>query len=936
MNEDEQLTKIVQLIQIFVKGFVANNPSWDHSRLLGKVRQRAQDYAEDFNFKISNDHMAVIEKKALRGLQGTAENATFFEDDKEQQEDWLSNKKKKNEIDFMHWKAYRSYLSAKPNWTEGENGTLTKLDLNTERILSKLSNPNGPSTVRKGMVVGNVQSGKTANYIGLITKAADAGYKVIVVLAGILDALRVQTQIRIEEGFIGKDGCTKELVGVGKTGDLKLLDNKLSFTTRESDFKIQIAKAFGAYNFPTFQNTCIFVIKKNTTILKNLNKWLSIELKNYSISKFDGSLLLIDDEADNASINTKADRPYLKKKVKVSDFDPNEYDPSKINGQIRKLIQKFNICTYVGYTATPFANIFISPEKNTKMYSEDLFPKDFIQYIKPPSMYFGPSKIFLENKFPKLFKYIPLDEINGIGENSIPKGHKKTFRLNGLPKSLKDAIHSFLIATSIRKIREGGMPFHSSMLVNPSTFTNVQISVKSRIQDYIGILNTQLAMFNNSFLLSDIKDIWDNDFNDLHESYNWDSVLNNIKELIQDIEVVVVNNSKKSEELKYEKTKKKVIVVGGFSLSRGLTLEGLITSYYLRYSKMYDSMLQMGRWFGYRIDYEDICRLYLSKDSHEDFEVISNAIEELSLKFEEMQAINATPKNFGLQVRADAQNKRLAITANNKMGAAQKALRSYSYSGRLVQNYCFDRNKISDNLKAVDDFHGQLIVKYSSNRFNETKDYVFRNINGSLVFDLLKDYQISELNDTITKDTLLKYFKDRLQYELKNWHVIFDSNINSRNGIHNSSGVEISRVGRQVTTKTGNDPINLKKTIFLSKPTNRAICSPNITEKVFSDSERNFKINPSLSKKMLGQVLANKYKTPVLVIAFCKPTFNSKENEIDSVSIKNEIESISTIASINFLFPYSVIPEKLVEVYENAEITDLYGNNSSYLEDGDD
>ena len=102
MNEDEQLTKIVQLIQIFVKGFVANNPSWDHSRLLGKVRQRAQDYAEDFNFKISNDHMAVIEKKALRGLQGTAENATFFEDDKEQQEDWLSYKKKNNEIDFMH------------------------------------------------------------------------------------------------------------------------------------------------------------------------------------------------------------------------------------------------------------------------------------------------------------------------------------------------------------------------------------------------------------------------------------------------------------------------------------------------------------------------------------------------------------------------------------------------------------------------------------------------------------------------------------------------------------------------------------------------------------------------------------------------------------------------------------------------------------------
>ena len=939
MKDEDKLTYIIQAIQLYAKAFVVNNPTWDHTVLLDRVRKRALMEADDMEFKLSNDQIKIIEKKALRGIEGTAENATFFEDNEEHQQDWLSTKKKNNEIHFNHWNAYRSHLSAKPNWTEGENGTLTKLDLNTERILSKLADPNGPSIVRKGMVVGNVQSGKTANYIGLISKAADAGYKVIVVLAGMLDDLRIQTQIRIEEGFIGKNTCNKQLVGIGKTGDLEL-DNKLSFTTRESDFKTQTAKSFAAYNFLTFQSTCIFVIKKNTTILRNLNKWLSIELKNYSISKAEGSLLLIDDEADNASINTKADRPYLNKKVKYKELDPNEYDPSKINGQIRKLIQKFNICTYVGYTATPFANIFISPKNKTKMYSEDLFPQHFIQYIKPPSMYFGPSKIFLENKYPNLFKYIPLDEINDIEEYCIPKGHKKTFRLNGLPQSLKDAIHSFLIATSIRKIREGGISFHSSMLVNPSTFTEVQISVKGKIQEYIEFLNQQLKRVNNSYIISDIKEIWDNDFKDLHISHAWEFVLNTIKELIDDIEVVVVNNSKKSEKLdyeKYEKTKRKVIVVGGFSLSRGLTLEGLITSYYLRYSKMYDSMLQMGRWFGYRIDYEDICRLYLSKDSHEDFEVISSALEELSIKFEEMQAINATPMQFGLQVRADAQNKRLAITARNKMGSAQKTLRSYTYSGRLVQNYCFDRNKISDNLKAVDDFHRKLKLEYTASKFNNNEKYVFRNINGSLVFNLLNDYHISELNDTITKDTLLKYFKKRLQYELKNWHVIFDSNINARNGSYNSSGVEIARVGRQVTTRSGDDPINLKKTIFLSKPANRAICSPNITEEVFTKTERDFEKEPSLSKKMLGLILANKYKTPVLVIAFCKPTFNAKEpGIINPETIKKEIETISTIASINFLFPVSNIIEELIEVYENADITDLYGNNSSYLEDGDD
>ena len=143
-----------------------------------------------------------------------------------------------------------------------------------------------------------------------------------------------------------------------------------------------------------------------------------------------------------------------------------------------------------------------------------------------------------------------------------------------------------------------------------------------------------------------------------------------------------------------------------------------------------------------------------------------------------MQAINATPMQFGLQIRADAQNNGLSITAKNKMGAAQKT-RSYSYSGRLVQNYCFERSKISENLKSVDSFHSKLLEKYSNNKLVDTKYYGFRNVDGNLIYDLLNTYHISELNDTIRKDTLLKYFKKRLRWELKKWHIIFDSNITS-------------------------------------------------------------------------------------------------------------------------------------------------------------
>ena len=230
---NNNLNFIIEIIQIFAKNFVINNPTWNQPLLLKKVRERALREAEDLNIELSKEDLGIIEELSLRGLQGKMEDATYFEDNTDIQKDWL---KEKN-IEFTHWNAYKNRLSLQPNWTEGENGTLTKLDLNTQRILSKLADPDGPPMGRKGMVVGNVQSGKTANYIGLISKAADAGYKVIVVLAGILDDLRIQTQIRIEEGFIGKNACNQELVGVGKVDKKLMENNKLAFTTREDDFK---------------------------------------------------------------------------------------------------------------------------------------------------------------------------------------------------------------------------------------------------------------------------------------------------------------------------------------------------------------------------------------------------------------------------------------------------------------------------------------------------------------------------------------------------------------------------------------------------------------------------------------------------------------------------------------------------------------------------
>ena len=326
---------------------------------------------------------------------------------------WLSadNNARKEEIDWCFWNRYQTYLREKEKY---QPGVIHQLDRLTNEILDNLYDPTmeGYEISKKGLVVGQVQSGKTSNFTGLVCKAVDSGFNVIIVFAGILDDLRTQTQSRLEKCFLGFTTKDIEKINESKIG-VGLIDPSPvahAFTTVVSDFKEATVNALGT-NFQT-NEPILFVVKKNGRILENMRKWLSKRDCNGK------SVLFIDDEADNASVNTSKDKDKA----------------STINKKIRAILNLFKRNAYVGYTATPYANIFIDRENE-----KDLFPRHFIVNLPTPAAYLSPEKVFgldTEDEQP-----LPIVNIVKDYKTFVPDKHKKdeteTLEYENIPESLK-------------------------------------------------------------------------------------------------------------------------------------------------------------------------------------------------------------------------------------------------------------------------------------------------------------------------------------------------------------------------------------------------------------------------------------------------------------------------------------------------------------------
>lgn len=719
---------------------------------------------------------------------------------------WLHDARINGEVGDFYWSRYRRLLNLKGL----PKSVIDATDEVTDRVLDRLGSPKNMSPwSRRGMVVGHVQSGKTANYTGLICKAADAGYRLIVVIAGIHNNLRNQTQARIDEGFIGRDtgrlahanrAQRQKIIGVG-TFDQREFPVSLTNTLR--DFNKATATTntsqIGQYNVPV-----VLVIKKNSSTLKNLLEWLKEHSVNQGSQMVSQPMLLIDDEADNASINTA----YARDEV------------TRINGQIRELLSLFHRSCYVGYTATPFANIFIDPDTDDEALKQDLFPRHFIIGLDAPSNYFGAQKVFLDARD----QHVRLIEDN---EDLLPMKHKIDHPVDVLPDSLLRAVRAFIVARAIRNAR-GQQASHASMLVNASRFTDVQGRLRSRIADVLGRIRDAVAVDGakgrvalRNPEIGALHSIWEAEYADA-EAADWPEVQTRLHEVVVAARIVEVNASKRSQPLDYDLGGEHgitVIAIGGFSLSRGLTLEGLMVSYFLRNSMMYDTLMQMGRWFGYRSGYEDLCRVWIPADGVGWYAHIHEAMDDLQAQLKRMELVKATPEQFGLAVRSHPES--LIVTARNKMGSGREFPMKVGLAGKLVETTRIrtDRVQLDRNLKAGEDL-AKAIVASGKTPEHPSRGTLYKEVSVDLVRDFLRMFR-ADAADPLTDPRLMSdYIDARADNELQDWDVLFASAQKDNVPPEELAEIRMRAFGRSVSDA------DLRQDVLAISGTSRRVGSP--------------------------------------------------------------------------------------------------------------
>ena len=630
-------------------------------------------------------------------------------DENEDYDRWID--KRTTAIAWKYFDRYTSYLQRIGRPSE----VIQNTTVSTKGIIERLGDPHARlPTLQKGLVLGSVQSGKTANFNGVINRAIDAGYDMIIVFSGIMEDLRKQTQKRINNDVVGLgeiDGRVNQDVGVGEIESFRGNNQIYSITTISTDFKKSLIEA----NFD-FSQPKILVCKKNVSVLTNLIYWFKTSMSSDRL-KLDKSLLVVDDEADNASLNNLG-------------YKGKEY-ASKVNAGIRAILDLFERRSYLGYTATPFANILQDQneapngvnalvlkfryngevqEINCSM-SAGLFPDKFIYKLATPSSYLGPKRFFSNGRELEGDEKIPLVEI--IPDPSVDELINFDGEGVALRRSLLDAIDCFILSIALRDSRKQildklpGYVSHHTMLVHISRLIIDQNDVAEKIKKYISWISKRIQDDNISdpagiyerlklqwnrfftFIVTNIRSYLPIDYlTDGLETREWEDISKLLPNAVNNIFVKAVN-SQTGDKLEYpDRGSKKYIAVGGNRLSRGFTLEGLTINYFLRDTNYYDTLLQMGRWFGYRPGYIDACRLFIDFDTEDKYNFITAALAELEEQIESMEYQKLKPLEFEMRIRKNPGV--LEITRRSILRNANEV--RFSFQNSAVQTTIFQLN----------------------------------------------------------------------------------------------------------------------------------------------------------------------------------------------------------------------------------------------------
>jgi hypothetical protein len=660
------------------------------------------------------------------------------------------------------WDAYRQSLELRM-----ETGSIESIDRSSDRILSLCDSPGGEEDyATRGLVLGYVQSGKTTNFGAVMAKAGDNGFNLFIVLSGVTNSLRNQTQVRL-----------RETLGFVEPSKWHWL------TDVDIDFN-----AHGINASQLLGNTSInvvAVVKKNSGRLSRLLRWL----ESASPAVRQGvNMMIIDDEADQASVNTKKAR----------------HMRTAVNARLIKILELMPRTVYIGYSATPFANLLMDPDDAGGL---GLYPRDFIVSLSKGDGYFGPEELFGRD---------PIDEDDQAHSEgadiirSIPDTDRGELGIAFNPTSpnlvtvtdaLRQAVDWFVIATCVRRLRERSAHF-STMLVHASariqSHQAMALALEESLASWKAIgaasRDTELALlweserFRAGYLTDEQIPEW--------------SEINPLVPAVLDAIRVVVDNSASTDRLDYSEKDAidldPVIVVGGNTLARGLTLEGLVSTYFMRTSSAYDSLLQMGRWFGYRRKYEDLQRIWMTDDLAGWFRDLALVEEEIRQAIARYEEDEVTPLDMPVLIRT---HPAMSVTSPARMRDAIPG--QIGFSGDRVETILFpteDLAWLEDNLGAGRALVGRMLQVGYPIREKPSGTRIFEGVTWEEIREFLHEYRFFSKSAAVDPALIEKYVDlVRNQGELNYWNVFLfsrDTPMAGSEAFDFGSGIKVNKVSR--------------------------------------------------------------------------------------------------------------------------------------------
>lgn len=718
----------IEMVALTIRGYKRNG--FNDNDIRFKLRKFHDDTLVEAAFSLCKEEDLVHGSPSAHSLK---EPSDYY--------GWYQGPRQSGEF---HWpRLKRALLDKTSPWTDE---MIKNLDDSSTLVVSHLAPPDSSNPLKcKGLVLGYIQSGKTANFSATIAKAVDEGYKLIIVLAGLHNNLRKQTEVRLREELVKPAG--------GKTCTTLTTDEETGDFQRRQPIKA--TRTLGRTDGFT-----LAVIKKNSSVLRNFRAWLE-EADPEVLKKC--STLIIDDESDQASINTNKE----------------DADPTAINNHIRELVNLFKVVSYVGYTATPFANVFINVGD-----ADDLYPKDFLVALDKPKTYYGPEELFGRDAVngKKSSEGMPVIRRVPDSEADTIKDSIRDLEIIGLVPSLSTALDSFFLGAALRLCR-GQWKNHICMLVHMTHLTGPQEEIKDALERHITEFRHKLED-NDPKLKKRLQALLENDFLKVSkeiigpQNIGLDLLWKNMGKFLERIELIL-DNSNSTDRLTFDLTVRDGdplwgIVIGGNTLSRGLTLEGLTTSYFIRDSKTYDTLLQMGRWFGYRKGYADLTRIFVTDELFENFYHLATIEQEIRDEIAVMAANQERPYDVALRIR---RHPSMLITAKNKMRSAVSA--TLTFSGTKIQTHQINVNNINQinrNQQAVEELIRKINNSGNKNAPIKFKDletcYLYRGIKPETILQFLDSISISENNTKFNKKLIQNYIIEKTeQKELIDWSV---------------------------------------------------------------------------------------------------------------------------------------------------------------------